>query len=129
MKPKQSLILYKTSTYSLVASLALVFFSFIAGSISFLGSLILVASGLKERVLEFEANERLAFGAVSTLVIMSLSLFWANSFLNPRMKEVEESVGRVLLSVLASILSILLLVLFYFSFSYFFSYLSTRFWS
>jgi hypothetical protein len=129
MQTKNSQILYTISTYSLIASLALSLFSFVFGGISFLASFAIINIGLKQRFLEIENTQKTALGILSVFVIMSACLFWANSFLTPRMEEIEESVGKVLLSVLAIILSILLLILFYFSFSYFFSFLSTRFWS
>lgn len=129
MQTKKFSNLSKLSTYSLIASLALVLFALMASVVSFLGSFTILQAGLKDRFLALDYTQKLSFGVLTVAILMGVSLFSASNFLSVRIEEIEESVGSVLLSVLSFILSILLLAIFYFSFSYFISYLSTRFWS
>lgn len=125
---KNTSTLFKLSLSGLVISLALVLFTFTAGFSWVIFSWGVSEFNFKNQVLAIDFYQRLVFGLGFTVLNMSISLFFSQSFLRPRMEEIVDSVGEVTLAVLSLILSIMLFILFYFSFSMVFQYTHNNYW-
>ncbi len=118
----------KISKLALTFSLALFVFSICSVVIGLSFSWFAGIFDFDEWFMDLQRWQILVICGVAIFLIMTFSLLVSESWINPRVKEIQNSLNKNLLLVLATILTIIILTICYFGFSMFFTFLLNNFW-
>jgi hypothetical protein len=117
------------SKISLVISFALLIFNLNSLVFGFIASFILNKMEYTTWILSQETWKILIGISLLIFILMSLSLYFADSWVNFRVQKIQKAVGKNLLLFLSLLLTICLLGINYYGFSLFFSFLYNLYWN